>query len=92
MSLIQPKVKVKNHQIRKRVEGESLIVKQYVEHILVKFEFYIFNAPAHISYKALYERFLEMWRSAIKGMMGKRQFKYIEIDVNYFINQYHPQV
>ena len=89
---IVPLMELKERRQKRGYEKEAKKVEQYLIDIETKFEFSVFEAPKEISYKALYDYFLDIWQTCVRNFLIVNDFKYIAIDVHHFAKKYRPQI
>ena len=79
-----------NRYQRRSLSKEIKYIKKKLGEIIEGFLKYLFNDNIRASYKYLYEHFLDYWNDTIHWINDLRDFKYIEIDSNYFIDSFRP--
>jgi hypothetical protein len=88
---IQPLNTLANRFQKRRYEQEALRIVKPLEEINTSFLYELFDEDNRATYKALYEKWLELWLDTVADICKTRNIKYVGIDIQWFSRNYRPR-
>jgi len=88
MSVIYPLRPLNNRENKRKYINEVKKISSHINDIQVKFELAIFEAPKELTYKEIYDYFLDEWLKLVDKIIKVYRLRYCFIDLHYFERHY----
>jgi len=88
MRAIYPLQPLTNRSLKRKYLHEVSKIADRIDEIQIGFEYAIFEAPKNLTYKEIYDVFLENWKQLIEKIIEVYKLRYCFIDLHYFERKY----